>query len=608
MQLSESSQIKSVSTPAHFLPLDTIAVAISGGGFRAAAFGLGCLYYLNRCKLPKGDDLAITLLDRVQFMSSASGGSFASLLYAKFLYEGKPFSEMYTRLRNFMDGETLLKRAMDLLGDDRQWHSANHHKQRNLINAFSLVYDELFDHATLALLCDPNRTTTLNQICINATEFQNGISFRFQNIDGKNRQGLVGNFGMYMRPNQLETIRRLKLGDIMAASSCFPAGMEPIIYPRDFAYKGLSQEKLREAILNRDTIKEVAELVAEESPIIQSVSDTRMTTEAEVANDSANSVRGQVVEPVPPNDFSFGLMDGGIDDNQAIKSLMLAEERFRKSTGNGYDTFIVCDVNTRYISSYKLPDAPKGGLNPYSIRALAAGLGLLLIVVATLAYFTLQVPTWRIGTIGGCLSLLLLEVGLLIWAWRSINSAGGGTWGLVWKQYKGYFFTIPLGSLRQMLVARIDSVVILAGDIMMKQIRRLIFEQFYDNEAWKNRRITTLLGALSKKSLPLTTVRTKRATGHKGTEPSPAMQKIADEASQMDTTLWFNGKDIEGKINTRDKLIATGQFTMCYNLLRYLDQMKKVDIPKDHRIHLDELEKQLQSDWEKLQKDPLQFV
>lgn len=49
----------------------SIGLCLSGGGFRAAAFHLGTLHYLNR----------VRLLDRVQRLSTVSGGTFVGTKY-----------------------------------------------------------------------------------------------------------------------------------------------------------------------------------------------------------------------------------------------------------------------------------------------------------------------------------------------------------------------------------------------------------------------------------------------------------------------------------------------------------------------------------------------
>jgi len=63
-----------------------IGLALSGGGSRAIAFHLGCLRALHRAKL----------LDRVNSLSTVSGGSVIGALYA--CHSGE-FSEFETRIQ-----------------------------------------------------------------------------------------------------------------------------------------------------------------------------------------------------------------------------------------------------------------------------------------------------------------------------------------------------------------------------------------------------------------------------------------------------------------------------------------------------------------------------
>lgn len=58
------------------VPFNEIALALSGGGFRAASYSLGCLSYLHRVIYQDQP-----LLKRVKFISSASGGSITNLFY-----------------------------------------------------------------------------------------------------------------------------------------------------------------------------------------------------------------------------------------------------------------------------------------------------------------------------------------------------------------------------------------------------------------------------------------------------------------------------------------------------------------------------------------------
>lgn len=170
----------------HHKPLDKIALSFSGGGFRATSFCLGNLSYLHYRSVADDKGNQETLLSRVQFISSASGGSFENLRYAYFLYSDKPFEECYQALKEFMTGTNLLDTVLKNLDDPQVWEKYPH-KGRNLINAFAIAYNEkLFNGANLGLLSNPAKIKSLREVCVNATEFENGMSFRFQNSDGKN--------------------------------------------------------------------------------------------------------------------------------------------------------------------------------------------------------------------------------------------------------------------------------------------------------------------------------------------------------------------------------------------------------------------------------------
>ncbi|MBX2875541.1 MAG: hypothetical protein KTR30_25715, partial [Saprospiraceae bacterium] len=90
---------------------------------------------------------------------------------------------------------------------------------------------------------------------------------------------------------------------------------------------------------------------------------------------------------------------------------------------------------------------------------------------------------------------------------------------------------------------------------------------------------------------------------------------VATDASRFGTTLWFTPED--RKEATLDKLIATGQFTMCYNLIYYLNDIKHPDHQKasgyealstEMKAQLDELHAQLMSDWKTFSEKPYFLV
>jgi hypothetical protein len=91
--------------------------------------------------------------------------------------------------------------------------------------------------------------------------------------------------------------------------------------------------------------------------------------------------------------------------------------------------------------------------------------------------------------------------------------------------------------------------------------------------------------------------------------PSEKVMQVADYAKQMNTILWFSKTDMrEGIDNRRDSVIASGQFTMCYNLLEYILQIeeKYPGVLKDESIQT--LKKEILEDWKRFQTEPMFMV
>src|ERR1700733_9980552 len=78
-------------------PFENIALAFSGGGFRAASFGMGVISYLYKVEFNSDDDplKGNVLLNQVTYMSSASGGTIPTTLYSLYNAQGKTFKDFY---------------------------------------------------------------------------------------------------------------------------------------------------------------------------------------------------------------------------------------------------------------------------------------------------------------------------------------------------------------------------------------------------------------------------------------------------------------------------------------------------------------------------------
>ena len=264
--------------------MNTIGASFSGGGFRAAAFTFGCLDLLQRVKL--GDR---TLLQNIAFSSSTSGGSIAMAYHAVRSYRGDAFPAILEGARKHMTGETLLAEAIAVLNDPAPWKEYPA-KTRNLINAFAIVYDRtLYQGARSGLFTDRSKQPPIPRYCFNTTELNNCMSFRFD-LSGEARYTeQVGNWHQHFAPMS-DAVNGMRIADIAAASSCFPGGFEPLLFPRD----------LQDAPHN--------------DPL-----------ETAIVDDTG--------QPLPEARRVFGLSDGGVVDNQGLYALKVeADRRHERNT------------------------------------------------------------------------------------------------------------------------------------------------------------------------------------------------------------------------------------------------------------------------------------
>ena len=191
-----------------------IGLALSGGGYRAAAFHLGALDLLHRAGLAES----------VGGLSTVSGGTITGAAWALSRARGEPFKDFHARLRGWLERTNVVDRAIEALEGPPPATPAG---RRSLICAAASVYAgaDLFGDARFAQA----RAAPIGDLVFNTTEFCQGIDFRFQT------RGVVGN-GKF--PIAAAAIDGARLADIIAASSCFPGAFEPIGFPDDFVWQG----------------------------------------------------------------------------------------------------------------------------------------------------------------------------------------------------------------------------------------------------------------------------------------------------------------------------------------------------------------------------------
>lgn len=604
-------------------PFSNIGIAFSGGGFRAATFALGTLGYLERVKISDKP-----LNENISFISSVSGGTITNLLYTSYLHQGKSFASFHKKMQKELNGSNLLQEALMILNTNSEWKSSNQQKQRTLINAFAKAYDRLlFDQETLNVYWN-KKNVKKYEVCFNATEFYRGLNFRFQTDGTNNGNQLIGNNYLYFDNKKLETFRKIKLGDVLAASSCFPIGFEPIVYPSDYSYQQSNGNTLG--------IDELAEAVKYENYN----EETHVLSEEHYSEIKDDPKQKTYIR-------SFGLMDGGITDNQGLKSLMLADKKRRNRVKpDPFDLIIVTDVASYFMDNYEVPVIDNGKLklnitdyvkqaqkivkDISIIQWLLAAASLIFIVSGILIDNNwIRIPATVLASIlvtllttsiiikgsktGKYLFKLITNFDLLNFInsfahldkFFSVNITG---------KLVDYLSKTRLNVLDQMLRARITSVMTMVSDVNLKQVRRLIYEMFYNDSCWENRRMPNFIYELSTHNINSRTNRINSKGRLKWTATAKdkilllndydKINAVAEEARLMGTTLWFEDQEVtDGKFR---KLVATGQFTTCVNLLEYIISLERKAVPfdKEAKAVLETVRKQLEYDLNLFKNDP----
>ncbi|MEB2784694.1 patatin-like phospholipase family protein [Algoriphagus persicinus] len=547
------------NSPDPLKPFESIGLCFSGGGYRATAFSLGVLDYLDRVDFNNKP-----LLENVIAISSVSGGTITAAFFAVSNGRGDSFETFYTKLYAFLKEDKLLDEATGKFMDTKFWRSTT--RSRSVINGFALTYYEKLVSESFDALKPENLKGHLKYMCFNATEFTYGLAFRFQNVN---------RFGNYqLSCDELQAVRGdIRIADAIASSSCFPVGFDPMVFPNDYLENHEGQEYL-------DLINQ------------------------------------------PNFSKGVGVMDGGIVDNQGIGSMV----NFDKSSQEGFplDLLIVNDVDGFVMPIWEPYQGAgtKGGKESFS-SYLARGLG----------YLQLK-PIYWIGLLVGILGLMTACILSVFYGktWSVLYSVSSGLIGgfalltglgllgdSIVKKVKREvqakiqaiiphavlddvekFAQLEVSQIKKMIINRWTSAMLMINEIFLRQIRRLNFDLLYKSSRFIDRRITSTVYQLNGMQNTLSVAKQKEIA-----EVITITKRIMDSAliaSKMPTTLWWDAEDL--KVRRQDNLIACGQFTTCYNLIKYIQ-----NLPDEyHRDEVNRLEQALLEDWKKFEEDPLVFV
>ena len=517
-----------------------IGLCFSGGGYRAATYSLGTLSFLNSLRLEDGR----TLMDCVSALTSVSGGTIPALKYMLARARGQAVDEMINELFDFLCNEDLVARAMRGLSAEK----AN--RDMSSIKIMAGIYDEcLFGGAAMGDIFDHIDRIPVKDYTALATDFDNSLPFRFRLTEGYTTKGerlSYGVFGNWKNSIGLSVARYITLGEVLACSSCFPSGFEPMMYPDDFKVSQMP--------------------------------------------DIACNITKR-----------FGLMDGGITDNQGIEPMKKAEERRRdhrkdkRRKDKALDLVIVSDVSSPDMDGY----TPCEQMMSQGVGRLTLGrlrnYGLISEVVV-MALFALALVLGN-GFWTGAMSVVLAVVTLLNVVGALLKNKMFRAIGNTFIGNNATFIShLKFATLESMLMNRAKSLIMMSSEVFLKHLRKLSYDSLYQDPEWFNRTIMSAIYEL--KTEPGTSEDLK---------PSEAMLQNSDRAASMGTTLWFTPE--EKSTGMPQAILATGQYTMCHNLLDYINRIESNDtnLTPAHQLIID-LKPQLIDAWQRFQRDPLWMV
>ena len=153
-----------------------------------------------------------------------------------------------------------------------------------------------------------------------------------------------------------------------------------------------------------------------------------------------------------------------------------------------------------------------------------------------------------------------------------------------WKNMRG----LKVSTLMEMIGLRLSSTWAMTSTLFLNRIRSLGYALLENRDDVKDR--------LIKNEIYDIVVHGNRASRH---APAAQMLAVAQRAASMETALWYDDDD-----QLKD-LVACGQFTICYNLLEYVDQLRVTGEDEDLKATL---YKKLKDDWETLNENPFALI
>lgn len=510
---------------------ERIALTISGGGFRAAAYGLGTLNLLH----------LLGVLENVHMLSTISGGTITGAFYAARRKQGQSMDVIYDDFYKILGRDEILERSIANWGEAADTPGANY----KLIRAFADTYhQQLYGRDVFNLFWKPDLPEApfhLQSVIFSATELNTGTAFRFQYAshlpDQVNENGRF--FDSYYIGNGNVTIprdraRQIRLADIVASSSCFPVGFEPLVLPDDFFPKD------------------------DPALIFKNSNDTIVPIER------------------------LGLIDGGVYDNQGIEAIVTANNRnaaYIKGIDNAVHNpsldpstlLMIADVASAQTEIYTPPGAGPATGRGKPIGRIGGTVGLIavacLVVAVILAVVQLGARSGG-NFFFGLLAGIALTVSVLLFGlrklWDNVTERVEELEPRMYSLGMPVFLKFTFSQWGYLLKVRVMTAVKLLLSVFLRRVRSLNYGLVFDDDNFRPKAVITgiLSGILRNAD--------RRADRNSLLAQSKVFIPVIQTASEMGTTLWW----LKDRFRM-GPIIASAEITLTYRILVYFENNTK---------------------------------
>lgn len=624
--------------------LDRLALSLSGGGVRAIGFHLGTMSMLQR----------LGLLEKVEILSSVSGGSMTGLGYSLSQCLGRPFQDFFDDFYEFLPQLNIIEEMMKkMVARDAPAPSG----RRDMITSFANIYEEFYfkrffgefaggKSVTFDLLMNEHRKGHLKEMIFNATEFKTGSAFRFQVSEFR---CLIGNRNIALCNKHA---RQIRIADIMAASACIPVGMEPLFFPDDFHWPDDTVKSRHSNRHERPTCHEINRALERnldtKLPTIALMDGGVYDNQGVASTLNALNRRKEGIKEVDSHECGFSLVGRGEPwgprewanwvSGRVVEG---AEHKTVNVDSSNLDLLIISDTPVRKASLFpRVPlnatGTPESGrkakraerANSWVSRITLGQLSHIASVVLVLLTTSAIITSWDLlhgmkevseGSIFGLQGFILLHLfipfilvlltfaGLVVLKVNKAHAIEALQKAIPnWKDKPGkYIDKLRLGNLLKMGILRGGSVAVLTSTIYMNRIRGLGYAVAYSREDLQNRVLDNEIFTLQVETETRTDFHQKLAADG-AWPPPPEMKRIVGKAATMPTKLWLEQEEGD-PLNDLDYLVAGGQATICYNLMRHMwEECRNEDgwiAPETG-----ELFDKAMKEWKKLIENPLSLL